>query len=134
MSCFMQYSFQEHLLFSCLAPIALSMVLGLSIALKLGLLYNRGKSNISLETAKELEVQRRSMIDATTWLFLFLTFIVLPTTSAVIFRTFQCEKFPSGESYLAADLSMSCESHRYLGCRLFAYSMVVICKNLNRHC
>ena len=134
MSCFMQYSFQEHLLFSCLAPIALSMVLGLSIALKLGLLYNRGKSNISPETAKELEVQRRSMIDATTWLFLFLTFIVLPTTSAVIFRTFQCEKFPSGESYLAADLSMSCESHRYLGCRLFAYSMVVICKNLNRHC
>ena len=140
MNCFMQYSFQEHLLFSCLAPIALAIALGVGLALKLGLSYAREKkSKVGIagksdHTTRKLESQRRSMIDSTTWTFLFLTFIILPSTSAAIFRTFQCQEFPSGESYLAADLSIACESHRYRGCRLFAFFMVAICKRLEEPC
>ena len=49
--------------------------------------------------------------------FLTLTFLVLPTCSATIFRFFKCESFPEADSgnerYLYDDHSLDCTGHRY---------------------
>eukprot|EP00618_Florenciella_parvula_P033440 CAMPEP_0119507272 /NCGR_PEP_ID=MMETSP1344-20130328/27222_1 /TAXON_ID=236787 /ORGANISM="Florenciella parvula, Strain CCMP2471" /LENGTH=175 /DNA_ID=CAMNT_0007543895 /DNA_START=144 /DNA_END=668 /DNA_ORIENTATION=+ len=40
---------------------------------------------------------------------IILAFLVLPSTSLTIFRTFYCVEMPSGERFLEADLAISCD-------------------------
>ena len=61
-------------------------------------------------------------------LMLGLTFLVVPSTSTRIFRTFLCEpiSFGGGETrrYLYADLSLSCDSEEYESARKTAFAML----------
>ena len=50
-------------------------------------------------------------------LFLFMTFLILPTVSIQIFSTFACRELDDGTSYLKVDYSIDCEDpvhHRYV--------------------
>eukprot|EP00966_Prymnesium_polylepis_P327372 7383253-Prymnesium_polylepis.1 len=61
-------------------------------------------------------------------LMLTLTFVVVPSTSMRIFRTFHCEpiQYNSGEvrRYLKADLHLSCDSEEYSEARSAAFLFV----------
>ena len=59
-----------------------------------------------------------------TYLTLLLAFIVLPTTSTKIFRTYICLDFDEVGRFLAVDLSINCDSSRYAMMR--AYSSIAI--------
>lgn len=45
--------------------------------------------------------------------FLVLTFLVFPSVSGKIFRTFSCDELDNGKSYLRADYSIDCDSNEY---------------------
>lgn len=65
----------------------------------------------------------------TIFLFLYGTFLILPGESTIIFRCFNCTNVSSDsdtDTYLLADLSMSCQSDRYLFAWRWAIAMVVI--------
>ena len=57
-----------------------------------------------------------------------ISFLVLPSTSLVLFKVFICEQFPplneSGSLWLAADLEYSCESDTYRG--MLAYTIIML--------
>ena len=51
---------------------------------------------------------------------LMLTFLVLPPSSTAVLRTFKCEEFDDGTSYLVTDYTLSCDSAKHDGYVLFA--------------
>jgi hypothetical protein len=59
-----------------------------------------------------------------------LTFLVVPSTSARIFRAFLCEPFEYSENkvrrYLRASLTMSCDTEEYEATRRTAYAMLIV--------
>ena len=57
---------------------------------------------------------------------LLLAFIVLPMTSAKIFRTFICLSFEDDQSYLAADLAIRCTGTRYTMMKAFSACAIAV--------
>ena len=58
--------------------------------------------------------------------FLLLTFIVLPTTSVTIMRTFHCESFDTDERFLHVDLSLKCDTPEHASMCTFAVIMIFL--------
>ena len=54
-----------------------------------------------------------------------ISFVVLPSTSLVLFRFFRCEEFDDGY-YLAAQLGVSCESPQYSGFLVYTIVMLLV--------
>eukprot|EP00966_Prymnesium_polylepis_P008000 184203-Prymnesium_polylepis.1 len=64
-------------------------------------------------------------------LMLTLTFLVVPSTSTRIFKSFLCEQIEYSSSvdtrrYLAADLALDCESDQYTTARLTAFASMTV--------
>eukprot|EP00966_Prymnesium_polylepis_P129786 3001413-Prymnesium_polylepis.1 len=63
-------------------------------------------------------------------MFLGLTFLVLPSTSTRIFRTFLCERIDYGNDevrhYLSADLATSCDTDEYQTTRIIGFAFVAV--------
>ena len=58
---------------------------------------------------------------------IMVAFIVLPTTSTAIFRTFHCQSFDNGYgNFLVSDLSINCDGAGHGGMIVFAVLMVLI--------
>ena len=66
------------------------------------------------------------------YLFLMLTFLVLVSTSNVVFQLLKCHEFgvPSEQNrrWLYIDYSVDCDSKRYQIARIFAIVNVLICE------
>jgi len=63
------------------------------------------------------------------YLFLLLTFTVLPSVSVKIMQFFVCKEFDEYEGqtrFLRADFSINCDSSRYLGMKAYAVLMVLL--------
>ena len=60
------------------------------------------------------------------YLTLALAFVVLPSTSLVLFRFFDCLEFEDGSSWLVPDLSESCDSDTYLAIKGYVLANLFI--------
>ena len=58
--------------------------------------------------------------------FLEVLFLVIPTISRQICLSFRCKAFEEGETYLSADMSISCNSERYRAMTSFATIMMLV--------
>ena len=87
------------------------------------------EEDIFLEVAKQLMARS---INTHIYLFLILTFLVLVSTSNILFQFIKCREFEvpgeDSQSYLYIDYSVDCSSARYSTAKTFAIVNIVICK------
>lgn len=90
-------------------------------------IHDDDEEGIFLEVAKQLMARS---INMHIYLFLILTFLVLVSTSTILFRIFKCREFEvpdeGSQSYLYIDYSVDCSSARYRTARAFAIVNIVI--------
>jgi len=105
-------------LWSC-GPIALSLVI-----LVVGVLRNlfQGLNRTQIERS----LNRTLINNQHFYLFLLLSYIVLPAVSNKQLQVFDCIYLKSGESYLRSDTSISCTSAHYLEFRSLVVMFIII--------
>ena len=59
-------------------------------------------------------------------LLLLLSFIVLPTSSVTVLRTFDCKDFDTGDSYLVADYARKCYNAKHDNYVIYAALMCLV--------
>ncbi|CAM9106040.1 unnamed protein product, partial [Hapterophycus canaliculatus] len=110
-------SFYHRLLLTTLTPLVLAAVLVLT--------YWMAKRRVGLGSAGVLAARAawsRHMAAG-----LLLTFLVFTSTSTMAFKTFPCDnEAVRGESYLRADMSLSCDSNEHRFFRIYAGIMIVV--------
>ncbi len=109
------------------AELLQEQVLGLR-ATKFG---GEGRADTHSTSSDELTVlwlarRRQKLLSQHINAFLLLTFIVLPTTSVTILRTFHCEEFDTKDHYLYADLSRECFTPDHQSMSAYAWIMVFV--------
>jgi hypothetical protein len=87
----------------CIVPILLTLLIGICglIRVSLSKVVHSAKETIS------------AIIDQHVWLFLFLTYIVLPPVANKQLQSLDCITLNSGHKYLRADTSVDCRSQPY---------------------
>ena len=139
----------EHLLVSCIFPIAISILIMFYCMIRLQLFEREHSPSaivhhsrcrmIPVISSREAPVvtssedapaqekawkqyieKRQQIIQEYQRLFIILTFIVLPTASTAILRTFHCEELADGREYLIVDYNTNCEDEEY-------YSYITFC-------
>ena len=83
LACFVHYNHYSHLFVVTLGPLSLMVAFVVSM--------------VALARRGWAEHSQRCAIAA-----LFVSFLTLPTASTALFKTFQCEKLDSGETFLLA--------------------------------
>ena len=93
------------------------------------ILHDDDEEDILIEVAKQLMARS---INTHIFLFLILTFLVLVSTSTILFRIFKCREFEvpdeGSQSYLYIDYSVDCSSARYSTAKIFAIVNIAICE------
>jgi hypothetical protein len=132
-TCVLRVSFYDRLLINTLLPLAVLLLLKVTYSM----VQHREKARTAAAvaaaaaaaaetadnsddtgiTANEQQAARlqRALTKHHT-VFLVMTFLLYSTVSTVVFQTFACDTIePTGESYLRADYSVSCQTreHRY---------------------
>ena len=80
-----------------------------------------------LKLEDKFGTEAKELLKSVTSSFLALTYIVLPSASLVIFRTFACDAdFDYGERYLKYDYTISCNSETYIWWMSYASLMILI--------
>ena len=103
--CLAPYSHHTHLVAVTLAPLGfIAVILLVGASLKPG-------------STSRLTCQHAAIMVA---------FIVLPTTSTSIIRTFHCERFGTYGEYLVADFSINCDGAAHRRMMIFASIMVAL--------
>lgn len=122
------YTFIDKLVMITLAPIGLSLLLLLCCIVETAHYAVRCCGVKSQET-KEIITQ---VVTRYLTMFLFLTYLVLPFVST-IFRTYLCtdidpnsEDADGSDSFLTADMRISCNSEYYMRSVLYASIMIVV--------
>ena len=120
MGCYLEYRHYEHLLVSCLFPIVISALIAIGCALRLYILKQGRPLPAVIEPLEAEEYSRQAkvwkdhveecqcMIRNHLRYFIILTFVVLPTASTAILRTFHCERLSDGREYLVVDYVRFC--------------------------
>ena len=127
LECWMPYSHFNHLIFSCIAPLLLSAVIALSCIVRRAHMFSHAtKHSTTKEDDEQAAIILRREFDRHLYLFLLLTFVVLPTTSTTILRTFACQSFENGGEWLVADFSLECGTPVHQGHCLFAGLMTLV--------
>jgi hypothetical protein len=127
-ACTNHYTFIDKLVASTLFPLALTLLLALLWLLEAGWQATRSSWNDS-----RVQQQLDALKDQYLTYFFFLTYLVLPSVSTTIFQTFLCTNVdPRGEdndasdSYLIADMSISCNSPYYYKGVVYAVAMLLV--------
>jgi hypothetical protein len=127
-SCTNHYTYIDKLVASTLFPVALTLLLALLWLLEAGWQATRSSWNDS-----RVQQQLDALRDQYLTYFFFLTYLVLPSVSTTIFQTFLCTNVdPRGEdndaydSYLIADMSISCTSPYYYKGVVYAVAMLLV--------
>ena len=74
-------------------------------------------SECMINDKERIATLRRNLMDLHIYYFLVLTFVVLPTSSTAILRTFHCEALADDNEYMIVDYNLRCytpEHHAYL--------------------
>ena len=102
------YNHYTHLIVSCVFPLVIAGMIGLSY--------------LSLKDGADKAEATSRHANA----FLLLTFLVLPSTSMSIMRTFHCESIESAGSWLIADYALECDTSKHGAHSLFAGFMMAV--------
>ena len=100
-----QHNFFGYMLVMTLGPVALALLL---------LLVSRKQLGGHLTQSNALAG------------IIMISFLVLPSTSLVLFRFFVCTEMRNGEMFLDADLSISCEGESYRLELLYTWLMILV--------
>jgi len=90
----------------CVLPIALSIFI---ILVGIGRYYLEKSASIVIRRAN-----RTQIVNDHFYLFLILTYLVLPPVSSKQLQIFDCISLDSGESYIRSDTSIDCNSSSYI--------------------
>ena len=129
-SCQRPYTFIDKLVFTTLFPVALAILLML-------LFVGEGMWNVRNTSLKNPDATTRAKIEELKnqylTYFFFLTYLVLPSVSTTIFQTFLCtdvdprnEDSDKYDSYLIADMNISCTSDYYKSGVAYAIFMLLV--------
>jgi hypothetical protein len=132
LGCAAHYNFVSKLFINTLAPVVIGVVLTIAFlgeylqkrwAIQNNLSRRKGEKRQAFESIKNKYFN----------LFLYISFLLLPGVSTIIFQTFSCtEVDPNGEDtdneslYLTADTSISCHSNNYKGTVAYACLCVLV--------
>ena len=140
------YNYYIQIFIVTLTPIFLSAVLVVVGCVRLrcvaagsaGSVGRGGKAVLALTLSEERAARREAIVEQHWWLFILLTYCVLPSTSVSVIRLFLChEGFGEAqdEAYLRADYTLQCYTlvdgvpeytTGYLAMRVYAWLMVFI--------
>ena len=142
LGCSASFDFMATLLFTTLAPIGVSLVLLLLFSVQVRSARRRydkkkKKNALSLSEEKRNEQDYRHeherLKDKYLNYFFYMTYLVLTSVTTTIFATFICtnvdpdsEDSASSDSFLTADMSISCTSHYYYNYVAYAVVMVFV--------
>jgi hypothetical protein len=116
--CSISYDYVDVLLATTIGPIVITVMLYIASEVECAL-YSEGT-----ERRQDPRIRRRYY-----QYFLYLTYLVLPSVTTVIFGMFPCQNVDTQEEdqyYLRNDLSISCSSERYTtGVTIAAFMIVV---------
>jgi hypothetical protein len=134
LSCYSTYDYFDYLQATTLVPIAVIAAILAVQELHVWSL-TRVKSDdfhVNLEVSRHVESIRSSYF----WFVLLVTYLILPSVSTAIFRTFSCQNIDPDDAsgsadssdnyYMRADYSISCSSARYAYGRGYAISMIFV--------
>ena len=108
MGCLFDYTYHSQVLLMTLAPLIFCAVLA-SIAI----------ADMKMGEGKKVDVCRQGI--------LLVIFLMLPTTSTTIIRTFHCEDLDNGHGrWLFADYSIDCDSASHKGMEVYAILMLLV--------
>jgi hypothetical protein len=111
---FVQLSFADVLPTSCFSPVNYYQQLLVATLVPVGVLVALQVVSHPFFT-KDTDDRWGLLMDRGWGIYLaqLVAFCVLPSTSLVIFRVFQCHEFNDGASFLTADMSISCDTAEY---------------------
>jgi hypothetical protein len=148
-ACIVELSFYDRLLLNTLAPFAVLLLLRVtysvvqykektrSVAAAAANRSNGGSDNhnsnsgstatLRLSFGEQLAARMQRALTKHHTVFLVTTFLVYSTVSTVVFQTFACDTIePTGESYLRADYSVSCQTTEHYWYQVYAGIMVSV--------
>jgi hypothetical protein len=126
--CILNIDFYDKLLIATLTPIAVALILLFTYTVTFHKLANLTISAVSHRTAIQvLSEQRARLLSRHQTAFLVMTFLVYSTVSTTVFQTFACDTIEgTGASYLRADYSITCGTHKHILYRLYAAFMILV--------
>ena len=118
MNCLLRKNFNhfDNLILSTMVPLMIAIILLLA-ALLLRRFEERQRRSGSQTARRSVECFAS---------FLLLTFIVLPSASNTILRTFYCAEIATGDEWLVADYSIRCGTSQHRLHLVFCYIMIFI--------
>ena len=118
MNCLLRKNFNhfDNLILSTMVPLMIAIILLLA-ALLLRRFEERQRRSGSQTARRSVECFAA---------FLLLTFIVLPSASNTILRTFYCTEIATGDEWLVADYSIRCGTSQHRLHLVFCYIMIFI--------
>ncbi len=127
--CFVPFGYVEELFLETLWPLAAAGILYL---MYLSGIYHLSKDNIG--SAQEYMERHEGLKNKYLSYFFYVTYLVLPSVTTTVFRSFQCVNLGSSgdddqdvdDWYLVADMSVSCQSDYYFKLLLYAIFMSII--------
>jgi hypothetical protein len=132
-NCTKPYSFIDRMIMHTLSPIALSVLLFVLCYLEYVYVCWRRPDTFSAMSESQQKDYRATHVSKYLTYFFFLTYLVLPSTSTMIFRTFLCTNLdPLNEDplvqshFLTADMQVSCGSTYYRWGVAYASVMIFV--------
>jgi hypothetical protein len=149
-ACVVELSFYDRLLLNTLAPFAVLLLLKVTYSVVQykertrataaaaaaaagssdGSSDNNNSDSIAtarLSFGEQLAARLQRALTKHHTVFLVTTFLVYSTVSTVVFQTFACDVIePTGESYLRADYSVSCQTREHHWYQVYAGIMVSV--------
>jgi hypothetical protein len=128
--CVVHVSFYTKLLLTTLLPLFVVALLGV-IHLIVRYKHSALSVNNSLTNTQTQAAARADLIDHAvtkhSLVFLVFTFLIFPSVSTTVLETFACDYLKdTGEHWLRADYSISCDTHTWNVYRAYAAVMVLI--------
>jgi hypothetical protein len=132
LSCSGTFTFIDKLVLTTLAPIIVSIMLCMFFFMEYGYQRRQIQSNRSRkkgEKAAAFNATKEKYLNY----FFYLTYLVLPSVTTTIFQTFLCtdvdpddEDYDESDSYLTADMNISCKSDYYRRGLSYAVFMILV--------
>jgi hypothetical protein len=127
--CVLHVNFYAKLLVTTLAPLVVAAVI-LAVYLRARYVHRLVDAIQEPATAPQRSFRTDALQHATAKhvsAFLTFTFLIYSTVSTVVFQTFACDYFDdTKESWLRADYSISCDTHKHTSYKIYAAVMVAV--------
>ena len=116
LECVFHNTYFDNLALKTTVPIVFTVMLLLAVA----------KSWASMASGHKTQERHNKTKDICLTIFLWMTFLILPSISSDLFLLFSCESFDDGSIQLKSSYDISCSSSQYQQFAIFAAFMIVL--------